>query len=309
MELRQVRAFVEVATHLHFGRAAQALNVTQPALSQRVRQLELELRTRLLERTSRQVRLSPAGERFLPYALRLVEDAERALAAMRPLADGAAAQLRLAYYLGGESAVPVRLVGLFRQRHAGVEIESSFGYSAPNLARLRAGEVDLAFVRLPIHDSQGLLVVRVDAVPFLLALPSHHPLASQRRVALSQLAAEKFISFPREFNPGQYDYIAGAIEDATGAPVSVVAERPSAEAMIAAVAEGLGVCLCSALRSRQMRMAGVTFRRLRSTDLMAQLGLVAREEDAEDLAGRFLRLAADATGAGQPSPAFNLSRL
>ena len=244
MELRQVRAFVEVANHLHFGRAAQALHVTQPALSQRIRQLEVELRSQLLETTSRQVRLSPSGQRFLPYAVRLVQDAERALAVMRALEDGVAAHLRVAYYLGGESAVPTRLVDLFRQRYPGVTIDPSFGYSAPNLRRLRGGEIDLAFIRLPMYDLQGLQVLRIDAVPFVLALPTHHVLASQRKVALSQLADERFVSFPREFNPGQYDYVVGAVERATGGHVSVVVERPSAEAMVAAVAEGLGVCLC-----------------------------------------------------------------
>ena len=74
MELRQLRAFVEVAAHLHFGRAARVLHLTQPALSQRIQYLERELQVRLLTRTSREVRLTPAGEVLLSHAKRMIEE-------------------------------------------------------------------------------------------------------------------------------------------------------------------------------------------------------------------------------------------
>jgi DNA-binding transcriptional LysR family regulator len=106
MELRQLRAYVEVAGHLHFGRAAQALHLTQPALSQRIQYLERELRVRLLTRTSREVRLTAAGEVLLSQAKRMVEEEDRALDAVRAHSSGVADR-------GRKPGVQLGLAGAF----------------------------------------------------------------------------------------------------------------------------------------------------------------------------------------------------
>ncbi len=291
MEIRQLRAFVQVADLRHFGRAADTIGLTQPALSQRIHQLEQELGVRLLERTSRDVRLSAAGETLLPHARALLEEEARARSAMRSLAAGATGHLRLSYYLGGGLAASNRLVSRFRNLYPGVELETSFGYSAPNVERLRAGEVDAALVRLPMHSLDHERAVLIEALPYVLALPSGHPLTRQRRVNLAALAGEAIVIFPREFNPGQYDYLVGGIEAVTGKPVRIGAERPAEEGMIAAVSEGMGVCLCSTIRAKQMRVAGVAYRPLISSSLTAQLGLVVRADESSPIVQNLVRLA------------------
>lgn len=293
MELRQLRAFVEVANHQHFGRAASHIGLTQPALSQRIRQLEQELGVRLLERTSREVKLSSAGQTLLPHARALIAEEERARSAMRSVASGATGSLRLSYYLGGGLGASTGLVRRFRNLYPGVELEASFGYSVPNVENLREGEVDAAFVRLPMHSLDREKVVLVEAVTYAIALPSTHPLAARRRVDLSELAGEPFVMFPRPFNPGQYDYLVGGIEAVTGKQVRIGAERPAEEGMIAAVAEGLGVCLCSVARTKQMRVAGVAYRALSSCSLRAQLGLVVRADDSSATVKNLIELAVE----------------
>jgi DNA-binding transcriptional LysR family regulator len=291
MELRQLRAFVEVAAHLHFGRAAEALHLTQPALSQRIQYLERELQVRLLARTSREVRLTPAGEVLLPHAKRMVEEEDRALDAVRAHASGVAGRLRIAYYTAGDPMLPTHLVAEFRQRFPKVSIELSHGYSVANAHWLRSAEVDVAFVRLPMEETEGIRVTVVGEEPYVLALPSRHPQAHRRKVSLSELGNEGWILFPRALNPGQYDYVRGGIEAALGAPVRVVREEPTEEAMVGSVADGLGICLCSRSRSHQMRVAGVTYRPIEDAHLVSRLALLARSEESNVAVANFLDLA------------------
>src|SRR5712692_5654405 len=101
MELRQLRTFLQVANAGHFGKAAAALRITQPALTQRIQALERELGVQLLTRSAREVRLTPAGEILLPYATNLIQVEDRAI---RDLADNASdrtGNLRVAYLLHG----------------------------------------------------------------------------------------------------------------------------------------------------------------------------------------------------------------
>src|SRR5256712_13941357 len=102
MELRQLRAFVEVAEAGHFGHAAEHLHLTQPALTQRIQSLERELGLQLLERNAREVRLAPAGVVLLPHARRLVEAEDQALNDLKAYSSGIAGRLRLAYQSAGD---------------------------------------------------------------------------------------------------------------------------------------------------------------------------------------------------------------
>src|ERR671916_600289 len=97
MELRHLRYFVTVATELHFGRAAELLFISQPALSQQIRSLEGELGLQLLERDRRGVRLTPEGAAFLAEARAVVQQADRAAAVARALSEGASGRLRIGY--------------------------------------------------------------------------------------------------------------------------------------------------------------------------------------------------------------------
>lgn len=291
MELRQLRAFVEVAAQLHFGRAAEALHLTQPALSQRIQHLERELQVQLLTRTSRQVQLTPAGEVLLPHAKRMIDEEDRALVAVRAHSSGDAGRLRIAYYTAGDPMLPTHIVAEFRRRFPGVLIELSHGYTVANASRLRSGEIDVAFVRLPMEQTEDIRLIEVGEEPYVLALPSSHPLARRRKVSIRDLGDEGWLTFPRALNPGQYDYLRAALEAALGGPQRVVAEEPTEEAMVGSVAEGIGVCVCSLSRSHQMRIAGVVYRPISDATLISRLALVARSEDNEMAVTNFLDFA------------------
>src|SRR6266850_6594112 len=117
MELRQLRAFVAVASEGHFGRAAARLNLTQPGLTLRIQALEKELGAQLFERSAREVHLTAAGTLLLPHARGLLRIEDRALRELKDQAEGIGKRLRISYVAYGAVAFPAEVVAEFRRRY------------------------------------------------------------------------------------------------------------------------------------------------------------------------------------------------
>jgi DNA-binding transcriptional LysR family regulator len=182
MELRHLRYFVTVASELHVGHAAQRLFISQPALSQQLRRLEVELGLKLLERTRRGVRLTPEGETFLAEAKAVVNQADRAIEVARSLAEGATGQVRLSYVLTMPGGLPERIVREYQRRYPGVQVSADSGSTAQNVERLRSGELDVAFAHTPLENADDLGHAEIATAPLVVGLPSAHPLSRRRRV-------------------------------------------------------------------------------------------------------------------------------
>src|SRR3954451_6537641 len=120
MELRRFRYFVAVAEELHFRRAAERLHLAQPALSQQVRKLEMELGVELLHRTKRGVALTAAGSVFLDEARRLLRQADEAARSARNARTGAAGRLRLGHVADTVRAILPRAIAAFASRYPDV---------------------------------------------------------------------------------------------------------------------------------------------------------------------------------------------
>jgi len=185
LDLRKLRYFVAVAERLHFGQAAAALYITQPALSRQIRQLEQELDVELLDRNSRQVSLTAAGRR-------LAEDGARLLAASQAAVDRARSSghgeqsVTVGFMLGMDlSAVTAE----FARTHPEVEIQLQRLRWWNHGAALRDGRVDIGFVRMPV-PVEGLEVTELHTEPICVALPAGHPLAAMPSVTLADLADE-----------------------------------------------------------------------------------------------------------------------
>jgi DNA-binding transcriptional LysR family regulator len=164
VELRQLEYFVAVARHRHFGRAAEAVYVTQPALSQQVRRLEAELGLALLRRTSRGVELTPAGEDLLVRAQRILGEVALARGEM----DEHAGVVRGAVRVAATTADALRLpevLAAFHREHPGVLIALRHASASEVLALLRRGAVDLAVLSLGGEEAEGLQVTRLADEP------------------------------------------------------------------------------------------------------------------------------------------------
>lgn len=190
--LRQLRYLVAVAETLHFGRAAEAANVSQPSLSAQIRQLEEALGTRLLERTRRRVFLTPAG-------VEVVAKARHILAAVQDLADGArivASPLSSGLRLGviptvGPYLLP-RVLPALRAAYPGLRLYLREDQTARLYERLRSGELDVLLLALPLEEP-GFDCEAVYDEAFVVALPPGHPLAARRELHERDLAGERLL--------------------------------------------------------------------------------------------------------------------
>jgi len=190
LDLRKLRYFVAVAERLHFGRAAAALYITQPALSRQIRQFEEELGVELFERSSRQVTLTPAGKRLAEDGARLLADSQAAVAQARRVQESGQS-ITVGFMLGMDIA-PV--MAAFAHIHPRVEILLQRLRWWNHAAALRDGRVDAGFVRLPL-PTEGLEIRALYQEPVCVAVPAGHPLAAMTSVGISQLAAEPVLRY------------------------------------------------------------------------------------------------------------------
>ncbi|MDA0638273.1 LysR family transcriptional regulator [Nonomuraea sp. MCN248] len=197
MELQQMRYVVAVAETRNFTRAAEQCLVVQSALSHQIARLERELGARLFDRTSRRVRLTPAGEAFLPAARQALDAAERARAEVA----AAAGEIRGRLAIGAIPTVtavdlPVAL-RRFHLRHRAVRITLRSGASEEMIERVRQGMMDLAFLGLPLDARpKGVRGRELARGALVAVVPPGHPLAAEDGVELGDLADEPFVDFP-----------------------------------------------------------------------------------------------------------------
>lgn len=243
MDLRALEHFVAVAEELNVTRAAARVHAAQSTVSAALRSLERELGATLLERTTRSVRLTPAGERVLREARAALAAADR----MRDAAREASAGLRGRVRVGTFSALDLidlpTAVAAFRERHPGVEI--TLGVSARGSSGLQEdlvrGRLDVALVSP--QDETGLASYPLRAYPFVAVLPDGHRLARRRRLRLADLADEDWVDTPPGF--GNRVMLDDALRRAgvTRRLVVEAGDLPSAATFVRA---GLGVAVLPA---------------------------------------------------------------
>lgn len=258
MELRQLRYFVAVAEELHFGRAAVRVHIAQPPLSQAIRALEDELGARLFTRTSRSVALTKAGEAFWVEARSILAQAETAVRSVRRIEEGAAGELAVGYMNPAMDAVLCRALAAFSRERPGVGLRLRELPSPAQLEEVRAGRLDLGFIRQAGQDLRGLESVTVVREPYVLALPTKHPLARLRAVPLAEAGKCPLILFPRTQMPKLHDAVLAGFR-ASGAEPHIAQEVQGKHASLALVAAGLGLCLVPA-SAREWRRKGVVLR-------------------------------------------------
>ena len=252
MDQRQLEYFVAVAEELNFTRAAARTNAVQSTVSASIRALERELGTRLFDRTTTRVTLTPAGRAFLPDVRRAMD----ALAAARAAVDEAGAGLRGRLRVGtlsGLTAVDLpALTGSFRTRYPGVDLQLVVAPSgtAGLLEQLRELALDVAFVGVETLQVPGIALHPLVRYEPRLLVPGTHALAGRRRVRLDHLADESFVDVPAGFcNRARTD----ADFRRAGISRSVVVEVGDLTTVPEYVESGLGVAVVPPLRAEADR--------------------------------------------------------
>ena len=195
MDLRQLRSFVAVAEELHFSRAAERLNLAQSAVSAQGRQLERDVGGALLSRTSRRVRLTPAGESLLVDAIAVLAAADEALERARRLARGETGALVVGCFGPSPGELLPTVLDRFRQRRPAVHVQVSAFDFAEVLQRLRDGRLDVAFLYLPL-DEPDIHVTPLLDEPRVVVMAADHPLAARESLRPEDLAGETFVTQP-----------------------------------------------------------------------------------------------------------------
>ncbi|MEV4313067.1 LysR substrate-binding domain-containing protein [Actinocrispum sp. NPDC049592] len=199
LDLRLVHCFTVVAEHRHFGRAAEALHVTQPSLSRQIHRLEQQLGARLLDRTPRGSSLTEAGEVFLPQAKALLRTATQAIARTRAAAEPSRLFVG---YAGGLIVTPA--VREMRHRHPGADVRALHVAWNDIHAALLEHRVDVVVGRLPF-TTDGLHITVLYAEPRVVIVPVDHRLAGKEYVTLDDIADEPMPQL-RESDPAWSAY-------------------------------------------------------------------------------------------------------
>jgi len=197
VELHQLRYFVTVVGEGTFTRAAERLYITQPSLSEQIRKLEAELGTPLFERLGRSLRLTSAGEAFLPHAERVLLEAEEARRRVQEVQGLRRGRLGLGSLPGPAMRLVPRFLAEFHRRYPGVDVTLHEEDSGIRLEdAVHRGELDLAIVRLPGRrsDLDGRLLIRE---PMVAVAPAEPVLAGRREVRLAELAGQPFVALRR----------------------------------------------------------------------------------------------------------------
>lgn len=193
MEIRQLRAFVAIAESGTFTAGALRVHITQAAISMQIRQLETEVGARVFVRAPRNVILTEAGEHLLQRARLILREHDSALEEIAALAGAERGRLRI----GSASAMVLtdqlpKILKEIRKQHPGAEISVMSGTSEALVEQILGGELDIAFVSLPV-DVRGIQTERLSEDQLVAIASPRHKLAKQRTISAYTLAGERLI--------------------------------------------------------------------------------------------------------------------
>jgi LysR family transcriptional regulator, benzoate and cis,cis-muconate-responsive activator of ben and cat genes len=290
MELRHLRFAVTLSEELHFGKAAARLNISQPPFSRHIRQLEDELGVQLFRRTRREVKMTDAGRLFVAQARQILADTEEAKHLMLEARESATTQLVVGFPRS-YSGIVVEILRTFGARYPNVRIALRSLSTSDHIRALRSGELQVAFLRLPVADPT-LKIEVIAREPLIVAMPECNKFASHKRLRLQALANETHIMFPREMNPGHYDFLLDLCKNA-GFAARIAPEADNTCTGLALVAAGLGVSLVPA-SARQVGWKGVVFKDLEPPVPWTEMAVAYNRESSKSLSA-FLNVVREAS--------------
>lgn len=279
MDLKQLRYFDAVAETCHFGQAAERLHLAQPALSQAIRRLEAELGVLLLQRTTRQVSLTPAGEFFHQEVRRILGDLDASVSGVRSIAEGSRGLLRVGFTGTSAFTQLARLSRLVKAALPGVVLEIQPDLLTPGqVQRLLDGRLDLGVLRGPVVEG-GVQTRTLTREPLVLALPADHRLVPEPALEVVDVSADDFVAYADSGSVVNEAVLTSCRR--AGFSPTIAHRAPGTAALLALVAAGLGVALVPH-SVRSMQLDGVVFRDAADAETI-DLSLAWRTDDASAL--------------------------
>ncbi|QDG78509.1 LysR family transcriptional regulator [Labrenzia sp. PHM005] len=257
MELRQLKCFIAVADTLHFGRAAQKLDILPASLGRQIKMLEDSLGSRLLTRTTRTVALTQAGSDLLEAARDVVDRADRLEAEFRESQRDNASVLRIGAIDSAAVGLVPQLIPLFREAHPEIDIQLLEQKTIRLLPRLLTGRLDVAIVRPPEVLDPRLVLRSLFFETAVVAVPDTHPLAKKDRIRVEDMADEPLIVPDKGSRPHSHDLTMKLFLEA-GLPARVAQIAEEKQTIVNLVSTGVGIAIVPRWISR-LAVGGVTF--------------------------------------------------
>lgn len=260
LEIRQLKAFLTVAKELHFGKAAQQLDISQPLLSQQIQKLESAIGAPLFERTTRTVRLTQAGlvlrgplTDVLRQLDKIIGDAQRA-------ANGEVGEMTVGFAASVAHFLLPQILYAYRQRYPEIKLALKELHSAVLIEQLQSHQIDVALLR-PDKSAPDVVLKPIAQESLWVAVPTHHPLASRESLLLSDLQGEPFIGFSKTGSRYFHNLIKRlAIRE--GVELNVVQESLLPTMFVLVEAE-IGLCIVPA-SATGMHSSGIVYLPLKS---------------------------------------------
>jgi DNA-binding transcriptional LysR family regulator len=252
LDFGQIEAFVQVASHNSFSRAAEALQLTQPSITARIQALERELGEELFERGGRGVRLTDAGRVFLPYVERILQQLREGRDAVEEVRNVQLGSLRLGSAITVSTYVLPHILHRFCSDYPRVDVVIRTGRSEQVLNMLLADEVQVGILRMLTHAETESIPLYDDET-ILVAYPGH-PFAQSGAATIADIASEPIVLFDR--GSSYYSLIHDLFRKANVIP-NVAMELDSLEATKRMVEEGLGIAMVPEVTVRRELESGL----------------------------------------------------
>jgi DNA-binding transcriptional LysR family regulator len=258
-ELNHLRSFVVVAEELHFGRAATRLHLTQPPLSRQIQLLEHQVGAQLLDRSNRNVRLTPAGRAFLPDARAILRLAESASLSARRISSGEEGSIAIGFTASSGYRFLPGLIVVCREQLPGMELILKEMVTMEQVEALASGRLDVALLR-PHAATADFETHCVSREPLVLALPENHPRAGGPLPKLEDFDHEPFLTYSPIEARYFHDLVAGTFSR-VGVHPDYNQYVTQIHTILALVRAGIGAALIPEAATT-LRFEGVTFRSL-----------------------------------------------
>lgn len=241
MNFKQMTYFVAVAEELHFGRAAERLDMAQPPLSRQIKQIEEELEAMLFNRGRSAITLTQAGERLLERSKSILAQLDDTKLEIRRIGQGAEGRLRIGFVGSATYGILPNIIKSFRAAYPSVNMNLIPLNNAQLHRQLVSRMIDIAFARPALSDSEFAMKKLVDE-DLILALPDTMDTGSRRIADLSRLATHNLILYPEYPRPSYADTVLKACQNA-GFKVPNRVFTMDLQTALSLVAIGEGVCV------------------------------------------------------------------
>ena len=286
MELRQLNYFLTLARFLHFRKAAEELHISEQPLSYQIKKLETELGYKLFERTTRSVKLTPAGIAFKAKVTKSLDLLKQGVNEGAAIANGQAGILRIAYNSMGLHNVMPNIIYAFRSKFPEVKIELIEKDSPALEYAVNNGEVDIGIVAYYDKAFENLDYKFIYSDPAVIAVAKKSSLKLTNNISLSSLAEMPFITYSRERRPYSYDQLITVCHKSGFTP-HIIQEADTDLALLGLVASGLGIALVPGSFTDTLSSA-IDYYPLKRPQVTVKEAAIWKKGDCSKLISKFL---------------------